>query len=565
MKIALAQINPIVGDIAGNTAKHLEYIDRAAREGARLVVFPEMSIIGYPPKDLLLKADVIEQCERALAEIAAHCRGVATIVGLPMHSTQEVGQPLHNAAAVCCNGETIDRRFKSLLPSYDVFDENRYFEPGKQVDLSRVDGVNVGISICEDLWSGAELFGRPIYQDNPIEALAAEGAAVFVNCSASPYIAGKHARRRALLGEIAPRHGLPIVFINQVGGNDELIFDGNSCVFDGQGRMLGHAKGFAEDLLVVDLPIGGGSGGSGKAAPARIETPLEGSAAVWSALVLGIGDYARKCGFERVVLGLSGGIDSAVTACLVVAAIGAEHVTGITMPSRYSSSGSKSDAQVLAENLGITFHTIPIEGPHDAMERTLAPYFEGTDPGAAEENIQARLRGIILMAFSNKFGSLLVTTGNKSEMAVGYCTLYGDMAGGLAALSDVPKTMVYQLARYINSDDCAIPGVGCADPIPENTISKAPSAELRPDQKDSDTLPEYEVLDQIVDRYVERDQSPKRIVAETGFDAELVRRYVRLIDRNEYKRKQTPPGLKITGKAFGFGRRMPIAQRYQPK
>ena len=575
MRIALAQINPTVGDIAGNVAKHLAFIDRAAEAGAGLVVFPELSIIGYPPKDLLLKPDVIERCEEALGTIAARCRGLAAVVGLAMHSTHEVGRPLHNAAAICCHGGTIDRRFKSLLPTYDVFDESRYFEPGKRVDLAAVNGVKLGISICEDLWSGAEHFARPLYHDNPIEALAAEGAQLFINCSASPYIAGKHARRRALLGEFAPRHGLPIVFINQVGGNDELIFDGNSCVVDGRGQTIGHARSFEEDLLVVDVALAGegeaegeaeADAGAASSAPraGRVETPPTGAAAVFEALVLGIRDYCRKCGFGSIVLGLSGGIDSAVTAALAVAALGPDKVTGVAMPSRYSSEGSVTDAELLAGNLGVAFHTIPIGEAHAAMDRTLAPYFEGTEPGTAEENVQARLRGVILMAFSNKFGSLLVTTGNKSEMAVGYCTLYGDMAGGLAALSDVPKTMVYQLARHINSPDCVIPGVDCGRPIPESTITKPPSAELRPDQKDSDSLPAYEVLDQIVDRYVERDQPPRRIIAETGFEEALVMRFVRLIDRNEYKRKQTPPGLKITGKAFGFGRRMPIAQRYQP-
>jgi NAD+ synthetase len=422
----------------------------------------------------------------------------------------------------------------------------------------------VGISVCEDLWSGAEHFDRRVYHDNPIDLLAAEGAELFINCSASPFIAGKHASRLDIMAGLARRHHLPIVFVNQVGGNDELVFDGNSCVVDATGGLIAHARGFEEDLLVVDVPLGRAGG---EPAPSPIESPLAQrtrEADVFDALALGLRDYVRKCGFESIVLGLSGGIDSAVTACLAVAAVGSEHVTGIAMPSRFSSAGSKSDAQKLAENLGLTCHEIPIETAHRAMEQTLEPYFAGTEPGAAEENIQARLRGLILMSFSNKFGSLLVTTGNKSELAVGYCTLYGDMAGGLAVLSDVPKTLVYELARWINCDACPLHRRCGGPPIPADSITKPPSAELRPDQKDTDSLPDYAVLDQIIDRYVEREQSARQIVAETGLDAALVDRFVRLIDRNEYKRKQAPPGLKIAGRAFGFGRRMPIAQRYDP-
>lgn len=566
MRIALAQINPTIGDIAGNVQKHLQYIDQAARAHAELVVFPELSLLGYPPKDLLLKPAVIDQCERGLAQVAAHCRDITAIVGVPIHSTRQRGRPLHNAAAMIRDGQVLDRRFKSLLPTYDVFDESRYFEPGKQVDLSHLADVKLGISVCEDLWSAAEHFNRPRYDDNPIEALAAEGAQLFLNCSASPFVAGKHARRMGLLKQFAPQYGLPIVFINQVGGNDELIFDGNSCVIDGQGRLIGHARDFEEDLLVVDVPLAG-AGMAEPAPPAdtgRVEAVREGLAGVWAALVLGVRDYCRKCGFESIVLGLSGGIDSAVTAAVAVAALGARNVTGITMPSRYSSTGSQTDARDLARNMGVRFHTVPIGPAHEAMEATLQTFFAGTEPGTAEENIQARLRGLILMAFSNKFGSLLVTTGNKSELAVGYATLYGDMAGGLAVLSDVPKTMVYELAEFINSPQCPLTGVTGTPPIPRATIDKPPSAELRPDQKDVDSLPPYDQLDQIIDRYVERDQPVAQIIDQTGFDRALVHRIVRMIDRNEYKREQTPPGLKVTGRAFGFGRRMPIAQRFDP-
>jgi len=558
MRIALAQINPTVGDIAGNTDKHLAFIDRAADQGAELVIFPELSVIGYPPKDLLLKPAAIERCEQAVAKIAQRCTDIAALVGYPTRNTRAEGRPLHNAVAVCAGGKVIDRRLKSLLPTYDVFDEHRYFEPGKATDTTKLGDATIGISVCEDLWGAAEHFKRKLYHDNPIDQLAAAGADVFINCSASPFIVGKHAKRLDIIADLAREHGLPIVFVNQVGGNDELIFDGNSCVVGANGELLAHAADFQEDLVVVDLE---------RVSPKpETRNPKSDVAAVWDALKLGLGDYCRKCGFNTAVIGLSGGIDSAVTACLAAAALGAENLTGIGMPSRFSSEGSTSDAQRLAESLGMTYHEIPIETAHVAMEQTLMPYFKDTPPGVAEENIQARLRGLILMSFSNKFNSILLTTGNKSEMAVGYCTLYGDMAGGLAVLSDVPKTLVYELARWINTPDCELyyNTSGGGDPIPGNTITKPPSAELRPDQKDTDSLPAYDVLDQIIDRYVEREQSAKTIINETGFDEAMVMRFVKLIDRNEYKRKQTPPGLKITGRAFGFGRRMPIAQRYDP-
>ena len=560
MRIALAQINPTVGDVAGNTEKALAFIDRAVGEGAELVAFPELSVVGYPPKDLLLKSSVIDQCADAIQRIADRCGEIAAVVGYPMRSRRPQGPPLHNAAAVCRNGQIIDHRLKHLLPTYDVFDEHRYFEPGRASDLTELNGHRLGISVCEDLWAATEHFARRLYHDNPIDQLAAAGADLFINCSASPFVVGKHARRLEIMRDLAREYALPIVFVNQVGANDELVFDGNSCVVGPDGTLLAHARDFDEDLLVVDLP----ARGEAPSDTARLETPHEDVAAVYHALVLGLRDYCGKCGFSSVVLGLSGGIDSAVTACLAVAALGAESITGISMPSRYSSDGSKSDAQQLAENLGMIYHTVSIEQPHLAMERTLEPYFAGTTPGLAEENVQARLRGVILMSLSNKFGSLLVTTGNKSELAVGYCTLYGDMAGGLAVLSDVPKTLVYELAEWINTDACPLTQQCGGPPIPGDSISKPPSAELRPDQMDQDSLPPYAVLDQIIDRYVEREQSIQQIAQETGIDAEQVDRFVRLIDRSEYKRKQAPPGLKITGRAFGFGRRMPLAMRHDP-
>ncbi len=564
MRIALAQINPTVGDIAGNTTRHEAAIRQASEAEAEVVVFPELSVIGYPPRDLLMKPAMVERCAAALDRIAAGCTAVRAIVGAPLANDQP-GRPLRNAAVLCAEGRVVDRRFKSLLPTYDVFDEHRYFEPGKHTDVTRVGRTPVGISVCEDLWNAAEHFERRIYHDNPIDELAAAGARLFINCSASPYVRGKHAKRLAIMRGLAREHGLPIVFVNQVGANDELIFDGGSCVIDANGHPVGHAAQFAEDLVVVDVDVSGeGVGRKPEAGPLVAADAHDDMASVYAALVLGIGDYCRKCGFDSIVLGLSGGIDSAVTACLAVGAMGAANVTGVTMPSRYSSAGSTGDSEQLAARLGMTLHTIPIEKAHLAMEKTLEPLFAGTKPGIAEENIQARLRGLILMSLSNKFGSLLVTTGNKSEMAVGYCTLYGDMAGGLAVLSDVPKTLVYELARWMNTPECELHRRAGGPPIPHGTIDKPPSAELRPDQKDIDSLPPYDVLDQIIDRYVERDESVDRIITETGFDAATVEKVVKLIDRNEYKRKQTPPGLKITGKAFGIGRRMPIAQRFDP-
>ncbi|MEM9417789.1 MAG: NAD+ synthase [Planctomycetota bacterium] len=553
MKIALAQINPTVGDIAGNAQLIIRDIRSARQQGAELIVFPELAVIGYPPKDLLLKPTVIDQCVVAVEEIAQHCQGITAVIGTPFPSdSPDEGRALYNAAAVCADGKIVHRHIKSLLPTYDVFDEHRYFEPGPKVDLTELDGVKLGISVCEDLWNERDMFSRRLYHDNPIDELAALGAELFVNCSASPFVVRKHAFRTKLMAHVSKKHGLPLVYCNQVGGNDELVFDGRSCVFDGKGNLIAHGKAFEEDLLVVDLE---------SAAP--IERPLlPVLEEAYEALVLGLRDYCRKCGFMRIVLGLSGGIDSAVTAAVAVAALGSENVRGVGMPSRYSSGGSVDDARKLAENLGIQFDVIPIESAHTAVEGMLAEVFEGREPDVTEENIQARLRGVVLMAMSNKFASLLLTTGNKSEVAVGYCTLYGDMNGGFSVLSDVPKTMVFELAEWMNTDACSLQRQLGGEVIPVNTITKPPSAELRPDQKDSDSLPPYDVLDNIIERYVEREHSAKRIIEDTGYDTELVLRIVRLIDLNEYKRKQAAPGLKITSRAFGFGRRMPIAQRY---
>ncbi len=564
MKIALAQINPTVGDIDGNSRLIVDAIQRAKDAGAELVICPELSVIGYPPKDLLLKPVVIEACAAAVENIARACKGIAAIVGHPVPSDNPAGRMLYNAATLCHDGKPQHRRVKSLLPTYDVFDEHRYFEPGPDVQITPYNGLQLGISICEDLWNDRGVVGRQLYHDNPINELARRGADLFINCSASPFTVGKHKTRLDLMRSAARRHGLPVLYCNQVGGNDELVFDGASCAVGPDGELIGQAKDFQEDLLIVDVPVGSGGGKSAKPQAARMETVHNGIASAYHALVLGLRDYCRKCGFKSVVLGLSGGIDSAVCCALSVAALGKENVRGVAMPSRYSSGGSRSDAETLARNLGIEFHTVAIEPAHKAFEQMLGPIFEGTPPGVAEENIQARARGVLLMAISNKFGSMLVTTGNKSELAVGYCTLYGDMAGGLAVLSDVPKTLVYDLAKWINDGPASPLLKTFGKPvIPADSITKPPSAELRENQTDQDSLPAYEILDEIIERFVEREQSARQIIQETGFDEQVVLRMIRLIDLNEYKRKQSAPGLKITGRAFGFGRRMPIAQRYR--
>ena len=560
MRVALAQINPIIGDIDGNCLLISEAIARGAEQGAELVVLPELSITGYPPKDLLLKPAFIKACEQALQDLAKACRGVAALIGHPCASDKSAGRMLYNAASLCYDGRVQQRRVKSLLPTYDVFDEHRYFEPGPEVQITPFQDKKLGISICEDLWNVHDEPDRKLYHDNPVGELANRGADLFINCSASPFTVGKHDIRLGLMRAAAKRHGLPMLYCNQVGGNDELVFDGHSCAVGPDGEVIAHAKGFEPDLLIVDIPTGGTDK---PAAEMRNEPPVEGVASAYHALVLGLSDYCRKCGFKSVVLGLSGGIDSAVSCAIAVAALGKENVHGVTMPSRYSSDGSVSDAQLLAQNLGIDFHTVPIEPAHTAFESMLEPIFQGTDPGVAEENIQARARGVVLMAISNKFGSMLVTTGNKSELAVGYCTLYGDMAGGLAVLSDVPKILVYEIANWINdSEDSPLRKAFGKAVIPPDTITKPPSAELRENQTDQDSLPPYDLLDEIIERFVEREQSARQIIEETGFDQDTVLRIVRLIDLNEYKRKQAAPGLKITGRAFGFGRRMPIAQRY---
>jgi NAD+ synthase (glutamine-hydrolysing) len=557
MRIAMAQINPTVGDIVGNAEKICKSISEARDRGAQLVITPELSVLGYPPRDLLLKPAVLLHMYEAVKYIARHSRGITTLIGFADANPAPVGRNLFNAAAAVRDGEILSRAYKSLLPTYDVFDETRYFEPGPRVETIRIDQQVIGLSICEDLWNDEAIFPRPIYHFDPIREMARAGAQVLVNISASPFVLGKNVLRRKLIAHQARRWKLPIVYVNQVGANDELIFDGNSVAMDADGNILACAAAFVPDLVVFDLPTSGGAPQPASVILAQEPPEME---TLYQALVLGIRDYALKCGFKSAVLGLSGGIDSAVVACLAAAALGPDKVLGVSMPSRYSSEHSRGDAGLLADALKIRYESLPIEPAHRGLEETLKPLFSDTVPGLAEENMQARIRGNILMALSNKFGHLLLTTGNKSELATGYCTLYGDMCGGLAVISDVPKTMVYELGRWINGHAMK---AGSRPPIPENTFIKPPSAELRPNQTDQDSLPPYDQLDAILRKYVEEEQSIWDITAQ-GFDRGIVEKTVRLVDVNEYKRKQMPPGLKVTSRAFGFGRRMPIAQRYDP-
>ncbi len=547
MRIGLAQINSFVGDIEGNAGKILDYISRAQGEGAEMVIFPELALTGYPPRDLLLKPSFVERNLDYLVSIVRKMPpGISALVGCIQPNSLPRGKEFYNSVAVVRKGEVLSLHHKSLLPSYDVFDEHRYFEPGPDIALADIDGARIGISICEDLWTIPDVLGRVLYHNDPIDQLARSGAELIVNVSASPFGLGKGEIRDRLLSGHAERHHLPIIYVNQVGGNDELIFAGASCACDAEGNFLARAKSFSEDLLIFDQP-----GGS-----QRIERVPEDIEAVHDGLILGIRDYVRKCGFRNgVVIGLSGGIDSSVVAALSARAVGAENVCGIAMPSEFNSPASLSDAKELAKNLGIRFSVIPIESVRLKFESQLAEAFDGRERDVTEENIQARIRGTILMAMSNKFGHLLVSTGNKSELAMGYCTLYGDMAGGLAVISDVPKMMVYDLARFINRKGAI---------IPENVLVKPASAELRPNQTDQDSLPPYEILDAILKLYVEQEKSAEEIIRE-GFDPEVVERVIVTVDRNEYKRKQTSIGLKVTSRAFGSGRRMPIAQGYKQK
>ncbi len=543
MKIALAQINTTVGDIAGNEQKILQAYQRAVALGPELVVFPELATTGYPPRDLLLRPRFVSENLAVLDRLAASSGDAGMIVGYVGRNEKPPGREVTNSVALLQRGRIVATRIKTLLPTYDVFDEDRYFEPAMENQAVAFKNSTIGLTICEDVWNDEDYWDERRYRRNPAAELAAAGARILFNSSASPWHLGKNRARRSMLSQLAAKTGCPVVYCNLVGGNDELIFDGGSMVFDPRGRLVAEGKRFAEDLLVLDPDT---------ATPIDPPEPPD-EEQVFRALTLGLRDYLEKCGFKSAVLGLSGGIDSAVTACITVAALGKERVHGISLPSQFSSQGSLDDARVLAQNLGIRYDVVPIQPAFQAAKTQLGDLFAGKQEDVTEENIQARLRGVVLMALSNKFGSLLLTTGNKSEVAVGYCTLYGDMCGGLAVIADVPKTMVYRVARWINRDQ---------EIIPRASITKPPSAELRPGQTDQDSLPPYEVLDRILEDYVVRLKTPAEIIASGVAEAD-VRRVVRLIDFSEYKRRQAAPGLKVTSKAFGMGRRIPIAQRYR--
>ena len=545
MNIALLQINPVVGDLVGNARLILDALEHAGRAGANLAVTPELALVGYLPRDLLLSGGFVDESWRALERLAAKTTDLPPVlVGLPEPNPTDEGRPLFNSAVLLQRGAIGSRFRKALLPTYDVFDEDRYFEPFHGPQLLEIGGRRLGISICEDIWNDRDFWKRRRYHHDPIDELVRAGADAIVNLSASPFTVGKHHKREQMLGAMARKHDRPVLYVNQVGGNDDLVFDGCSCAFDAGGVPVARAHAFESDVVVCDLdapqPI----------APAADTAP---ESEIWRALVLGTRDYVRKCGFGSVVVGLSGGIDSALTAAIAAEAVGAARVLGVLMPSPYSSRGSVDDAVRLAANVGIRTLTLSIETAMQAFGDILREPFAEMPCGVAEENIQARIRGTLLMALSNQRGALLLTTGNKSELSVGYCTLYGDMNGGLAVIADVPKTMVYRVARWHNER------AGRAV-IPESTLTKAPSAELRPNQTDQDSLPPYDVLDEILQRYIERHETPDRIVA-AGFPADTVARVLHLVQTAEFKRKQAAPGLKVTDRAFGTGWRMPIAKR----
>ena len=542
MRIALLQINPTVGDLRGNSALIARGARCAQTQGADLAITSELALMGYLPRDLLMNRGFVRRAGRALEALAVELKdGPPVLVGLATPNPAS-GRPLFNSAALLKDGAAGPLFHKTLLPTYDVFDEDRYFEPAAGPQILELNGWRLGISICEDVWNDRDFWQRRRYHQDPVEDLAQAGAQAILNLSASPFTAGKQALREDMLGHMARKYGLPLVYVNQVGGNDDLIFDGRSAAFEAQGRMFARAKGFEEDTLTVDLAAAAGS---------IAADDFEPESEIWHALVLGVRDYARKTGFRKALLGLSGGIDSALTAALAADALGRENVLGVLMPSPYSSAGSVDDSLTLARNLGIETLTLPIAPMMHAFEEALAPAFRNLPPGVTEENIQSRIRGNLLMALSNKYGSLLLTTGNKSEMSVGYCTLYGDMNGGLAVIADLPKMMVYRVARWRN--------LRRAD-IPEAILTKAPSAELRPNQIDQDSLPPYELLDPILELHIEQCQSAEEIVAQ-GFDEADVRRVLKLVRAAEFKRKQAAPALKVTSRAFGTGWRMPIARR----
>jgi NAD+ synthase (glutamine-hydrolysing) len=548
VKIALAQINPTVGDFQGNTKKIIEFAREASNAQADIVMFPELAVCGYPPADFLEKPSFVARAGEAIAEIAGTAttgNSLTVICGYVTEARPESGKHVVNSAALLRNGAVEFVQSKRLLPFYDVFDEQRYFDPAANQHLYPMGDQHLALTICEDAWNDKLFWPRRLYTVDPIEELMRIGGSLILNISASPYYRGKRELRHRMLAAIAKRHNAPIVMVNQVGGNDSLVFDGASFALGPDGSIIAQARSFAEDLVYFDSTALTGD---------RRPVDPDEDAAVYQALVLGTRDYVRKCGFSKVLIALSGGVDSALVAAIAVDALGRENVTTIGMPSQYSSAGSIEDARALADNLGICYNTIAIHDLFDQYTKALAPSFAGRKPDITEENIQSRIRGNLLMALSNKFNALVLTTGNKSEMSVGYCTLYGDMVGALAVIGDVVKTEVYQLCRYLNRDRIVIP-------LP--ILEKPPSAELRPGQKDTDSLPPYEVLDPILQAYVERYETPEQIAAEHHFDLATVCQVVKLVERSEYKRQQAAPVLKVTSKSFGMGRRFPIAVKVQ--
>jgi len=541
--IALAQLNTTVGDLAGNEAKILAAYERGVAEGAELVLVPELAVCGYPPRDLLYKRGFLENNWAAIERLKDATGKTGLLVGYAGQNDKRPGREATNAAALLQNGQVLALRTKSLLPSYDVFDEDRYFEPATENAPVTFNGRKIGVTICEDIWNDEDFWRDRRYRRDPAGELVKAGATILLNISASPWHLGKNRLRANMLSTLAANSRVPVAYCNLAGGNDELVFDGASLISNAAGQIVQEGARFAEDFLVIDAD---------KTPASAITEPVD-EEQVFRALAMGLRDYVQKCGFQSVVLGLSGGIDSALTAAIAVTALGAGNVRGVSLPAQFSSPGSLDDARVLAENLDIQYDVIPIQPMFEAAKAQLTDVFAGRKEDVTEENIQARLRGVILMALSNKFGSLLLTTGNKSELAVGYCTLYGDMCGGLAVISDVPKTMVYRVSHWVNREKVV---------IPEASITKAPSAELRPNQKDQDSLPDYNVLDAILEEYVVNSLTTAEII-KRGFDDAIVRKVARLIDSSEYKRHQAAPGLKVTSKAFGVGRRIPIAQRYR--
>jgi len=543
VKIALGQINPTVGDFSGNAAKIVDFSRRAQSAGAGLILFPELSVCGYPPRDLVERPSFVARNRETVERIAAETRGISVICGLVTPAESDTGKAVMNSAAWLMDGKVALVQSKMLLPTYDVFDEMRNFAPAKSQQLFSFCGKRMALTICEDMWNDKQFWRRQMYTTDPVEKLIQAGGNFVLNISSSPFWIGKRELRRELLASIARQHEVPVVMVNQIGGNDSLVFDGSSLVLNREGEVIAQGKSFEEDLVYFD---------SDSLAGEKHEQIAGEEASVYAALVLGTRDYMRKCGFQKAIVGLSGGIDSALTAVIAADAVGPENVIGVGMPGPYSSPGSIDDARTLAENLGIRFELLSINPAYEAYRQILHEVFAGQKEDVTEENIQSRARGMLLMALSNKFGAIVLSTGNKSELGVGYCTLYGDMVGGLAVISDVPKTLVYRLSEYVNSRRAV---------IPRATLEKPPSAELRPEQKDSDSLPAYDVLDAVLEDYVEESHPAERIAADRGIDIETVRRVMRMVDRAEYKRQQAAPGLKISPKAFGYGRRFPIAAK----